>query len=59
MTEKVKLLDLPRDSKFTIVGDESKTLFTFEKVDGMFSRCFFGGDNLIHLSAWTEVEEVI
>jgi hypothetical protein len=55
----MKLYQLSRDSRFTIVGDESKTKYLLDHIDGMYSycyRCF--DDEVYHISAFTEVEEV-
>jgi hypothetical protein len=54
----MKLYELPRNTKFTIVGDIEKEIYLFEKVDGMYSRCF-DGEQLFHLSASAEVEPYI
>lgn len=47
------LYELPRNTKFTIEGDP-ENVYLFEKVDGMYSRCFHG-DQLFHLAAFAEV----
>ena len=53
----MKLYDLPRDTRFTLVDDDSNTVFTLERIDGMYSRCYLG-DALVHLAANSDIEEV-
>ena len=53
----MKLYELPRYTKFTIVDDLDKNVYLFEKVDGMYSRCF-DGEQLFHLAAFAEVEPI-
>ena len=53
----MKLYELPRDSRFTLVDDDSNSVFMLERIDGMYSRCYLG-DALVHLSANSDVEEV-
>jgi len=53
----MKLYELPRDSRFTLVDDDSQTVFTLERIDGMYSRCYLG-DALVHIGANADVEEV-
>lgn len=53
----MKLYELPRDSRFTLVDDDSHTVFTLERIDGMYSRCYLG-DALVHLVANSDIEEV-
>jgi hypothetical protein len=53
----MKLYELPRESRFTLVDDDSQTVFMLERIDGMYSRCYLG-DALVHLAANSEVEEV-
>jgi len=53
----MKLYELPRDTRFTINGDESKTVFCFDHIDGAYSVCYLG-DATVHLSANTEVAEI-
>jgi hypothetical protein len=50
----MKLYELPRNTKFKIVGDTDENVYLFEKVDGMYSCCF-DGDKLFHLAAFAEV----
>jgi hypothetical protein len=56
-----KLYEIPRNIKFTIIGDEEKTIFLFHHIDGMYSYCtreWFGNKSVAHIAAWTEVEIV-
>ena len=55
----MKLYNLPRDTFFTIVGDESNTVYfleNLENLDGMFSYCKNEAGNVIHFSASLEVD---
>ena len=52
----MKLYELPRDSRFNLVGDGSHTVFRLERIDGMYSRCYLG-DALVHISVGADVEE--
>jgi len=51
----MKLYDLPRESYFTIDCDDTKEIFFFKHIDGMYSYCLDKKQNVIHLSASTEV----
>lgn len=53
----MKLYELPRESRFTLVDDDSQTVFMLEHIDGMYSVCYLG-EALVHISACAEVEEV-
>jgi hypothetical protein len=53
----MKLYELPRESRFTLVDDDSHTVFNFDHIDGMYSVCYLG-EALVHISACAEVEEV-
>jgi len=53
----MKLYELPRDTRFTIDGDDSKTVFYLDHIDGSYSICYLG-DATVHISANTEIEEV-
>jgi len=54
----MKLYELPRDSYFTINDDETKELFFFNHIDGMYSLCHNMKKEIIHFAAWTEVEHI-
>jgi hypothetical protein len=54
----LKLLDLPRNTFFTIVGDDSNTVLRFERLDGSYSVCWNEYDKLVHINAMAEVNEV-
>ena len=55
----MKLLDLPRNTFFTIVGDDSNTVLRFERLDGSYSVCWNEHDRLVHINAMAEVNEVV
>lgn len=50
----MKLYELLRNTKFKFNGIE----YTLERIDGMYSRCFDSEGNLIHLAAYSEIEEL-
>lgn len=54
----MKLYELPRESYFTINGDETKQMFFFKNIDGMYSYCLDMQNNVMHIAAWTEVEHI-
>lgn len=54
----MKLIDLPRNTFFTIVGDESNTVLRFERLDGSYSVCWNEYDRLVHISPVAKVKEV-
>ena len=53
----MKLYELPRNTRFTLREDESKTVFIFSHIDGAYSACYLG-DAVVHISANAEIEEV-
>lgn len=64
----MKLYELKRGTKFRILADsktppahrelEEGEVFTFNHIDGMYSLCFDKNGGMVHVVAWTEVEEV-
>jgi hypothetical protein len=54
----LKLLDLPRNTFFTIVGDDSNTALRFERLDGSYSVCWNEYEKIVHISPVAEVNEV-
>ena len=56
----MKLYEVPRGTKFRIKGDEDKTEFTLDHIDGMYSVCYYadGLKSLIHIVAYVEVEVI-
>ena len=54
----MKLFDLAEDTFFSIVGDESKTVLRFERLDGSYSVCWNEHDKLVNINAMAEVKEV-
>ena len=64
----MKLYDLKEGDKFRIIDEdakvppgapqaESKKVYWFGHIDGMYSFCKDGKD-IVHFAAWTEVERV-
>ena len=53
----MKLYELPRNARFTLREDESKTIFIVSHIDGTYSVCYLG-DAIVHISANAEVEGV-
>jgi len=51
----MKLYELEKGDTFRLEEDNDSPLFTFEKVDGMYSRCFTVAGDLIHLAAYALV----
>lgn len=49
--KKVKLYEMPRNTKFLLDGTE----YLLEAIDGAYSRCFDNGGNLYHFSANAKV----
>ena len=52
----MKLYELPRDSRFTLVDDESHTVFVFDHINGDFGMCYLG-NTPVHLFIDADVEE--
>lgn len=53
----MKLYELGNDKRFTLVGDNSGTVFLLDKIDGAYSVCYIG-DAIVNISAKAEIEEV-
>jgi hypothetical protein len=53
----MKLYELQRDKRFTLVDDDSGTVFLLDHMDGAYSVCYIG-NAIVHISAFAEVEEV-
>jgi len=51
----MKLHEVPRNTKITVVGDLDKTVIDFQHIDGAFSYCEVDG-MILNLHATTEVE---
>jgi len=48
----MKLYELERETYFTVDKDESQTVFRLQRIDGMFSICYYkmeGKDVLVHI----------
>ena len=52
----MKLLDLAEDTFFTIVEDDSNTVYFLENLDGMFSYCKNEAGDVVHISGMLEVD---
>lgn len=50
----MEIKDLEDESWMTIEGDESKTPFFFERVDGEYGRCYIG-NALVYLLSTTKI----
>lgn len=60
---KMKLYEVPRNTRIKVVGDKENTILLFHHIDGMYSYCTRDSlDELdqtpVHLVAWEEVEIV-
>ena len=54
----MKLYELGNDERFTLVDDDSGTVFLLDHIDGAYSACYIG-NAIVHISASAEVEEVV
>jgi hypothetical protein len=54
----MKLYELPRNTKFTLKGDESKTEFHLDHLDGIYSLCLTKEGAVVHISADAKVNLV-
>lgn len=64
----MKLYELNRGDVFKLLGDTATPpagieavidgVYTFQKVDGMYSICRDKGNQVVHLAAWSDVEKV-
>ena len=54
----MKLLDLAKDTFFTIVGDDSNTVLRFERLSGTYTVCWNEHEKIVHVSPVAEVKEV-
>ena len=55
MGEKMKLYELKKGDHFVLKDDPQKTPFEFEKIDGMYSRCYLNERVVVHLNANADV----
>jgi hypothetical protein len=53
----MKLHELEKGDLFRLAWYSDSPIFTFEKVDGAYSRCFTVSGDLIHLAAYADVEK--
>ena len=50
----MKLYELKRNTKFILDGET----YMFDHIDGMYSCCLGDKGNVVHIAAWTEVDEL-
>lgn len=57
-----KLFELPRGVYFKCLSETTEppnpTIYKFHTVDGMYSYCTDPAGNVVHLAAWTHVEQI-
>jgi hypothetical protein len=53
----MKLYELPKNTRFTLNDDESKTVFLLDKFYEDYAECFIG-DAPVHLSSLADIEVV-
>jgi hypothetical protein len=53
----MKLYELGNDKRFTLVGDNSGTVFLLDHIDYAYSVCYIG-NAIVHISTSAEIEEV-
>jgi hypothetical protein len=51
----MKLFEVPKNTRVRLVDG---TELMFHHIDGMYSVCTNDNGDVVHLAAWTEVEEV-
>ncbi len=51
----MKLYELHKGDHFILADDPQRTPFEFEKVDGMYSRCYLNERVVVHLNANADV----
>lgn len=54
----MKLYQLVRGSSFRIFDEYPVRVYKFARVDGMYSICYDMGGNVVHIAAYTDVENV-
>ena len=64
----MKLYQVPRNTKVRLKSTESGPpasidpevgeVYSFKHVDGMYSLCYDSEGHMVHLPAWSEVEEL-
>jgi len=54
----MKLYELPRNSCFTLNGDDNKEIYFFKSIDGAYSYCLNDQNDVIHFGASTEVNHI-
>lgn len=53
----MKLHEVPKNTRYKIIGDSEDRVFVLNHIDGMYSVSFFG-EILCHISAMADVEIV-
>lgn len=56
MATRLKLFDVPKNTKITLREGDCELKLLFHHIDGMYSYCTNHKGTVIHLAAWTEVE---
>lgn len=54
----MKLYELRKGTRFTVVDDPDKTEITFDHIDGMYSVCYLPDQSVVHVAAFTEVQKL-
>jgi len=56
----MKLYELKKGDHFVLADDPQKTPFEFDKIDGLYARCYLNERIVVHLNANADViKEVI
>ena len=53
----MKLSDLAKDKRFTLIGDNSGTVFLLDSIIDDVALCWLG-NAVVHISGLAEIEEV-
>ena len=51
----MKLYELKKGDHFVLEDDPQKTPFEFEKIDGLYARCYLNERVIVHLSVDADV----
>ena len=51
----MKLYELKKGDHFVLAADPQKTPFEFDKIDGLYARCYLNERVIVHLSVDAEV----
>lgn len=55
----MKLYELHKNDNFMLLDDDTMQVFTFSKVDGMYSVCFNSDGEIVHIKAYADVVLVV